>query len=504
MNQPSESDRRPRFAAIAGQSERTILLGTVLLVSSVSAAVGYILTQWFGVNVIASLLNVPKDCWRDWHMGIGGHCFSDYGMVVDTGLQPNPWAYEMILPFKDYQPIRTGGPPAAFLPALLFGWPAHLLGAPQLGLLAYLLALTIAVLAPAVWAARGARGLERVVIFVALGVAAVPAWGVIDRGNAAGFIAAIAMVFLVALRRERWGLVALMVILAALIKPWFIVLAVALFSTRQWKWGGLTLVGVAVTNFAAYLLWPRDFPHTITQSIHNLSAFSIPFQDLVSLRNVSFSRGLLLIPDTLEFFGTGGKMPDGFLGGARTLISYGILVLVVVSLLALGRRIPPVMVGIVVLTTATLFPPLAYYYYLIIALPIAALVVRDPNGSPGSGIFDRFTADGDRRRWVGLWASLASALSIAQIALPGLIVEEPVFGQLGARGIIAKIPVAYVTTEIFTPFLWLAAVVAIVLSYARRPAKSTADHAEQPHESAPENTIHASAGTSDLTAEASS
>ena len=113
MNQPSESARRPRFAAIAGQSERTILLGTVLLVSSVSAAVAYILTQWFGVNVVASLLNVPKDCWLDWHMGIGGHCFSDYGMVVNTGLQPNPWAYEMSLPIwqlpADYGP--AGRPP---------------------------------------------------------------------------------------------------------------------------------------------------------------------------------------------------------------------------------------------------------------------------------------------------------------------------------------------------------------------------------------------------------
>jgi uncharacterized membrane protein len=162
-----------------------------------------------------------------------------------------------------------------------------------------------------------------------------------------------------------------------------------------------------------------------------------------------------------------------------------------------------VMVGIALLTTAALFPPLAYYYYLVIALPIAALVVRDPDAPPGAGIFDRFSAGGDRRRWVGLWISLAAAFSIAQIALPGLIVEEPVFGQFGTRGIIGKIPVAYVTTEIFTPFLWLIAVVAIIVSYTRRPARSAGVHDERPGEGALDGDAHASAGTSALSAEPS-
>ena len=156
------------------------------------------------------------------------------------------------------------------MPHLLFGVPAEWLGAPRLGLIGYLLALTIAVLSPALWAARGARGLERVVVFVALGAAAVPVWAVIDRGNSVGFVVPIALVFLVALCRRRWGLVTIMVVLAALVKPQFAVLAVALFTARQWRLGGLALAGVAASNVAAYLLWPRDFPETITQSVHNL------------------------------------------------------------------------------------------------------------------------------------------------------------------------------------------------------------------------------------------
>ena len=222
------------------------------------------------------------------------------------------------------------------MPHLLFGLPAKWLGAPRLGLIGYLLALTIAVLSPAVWAARGARGLERVVVFVALGAAAIPAWAVIDRGNSTGFVVPIALVFLVALRRRRWGLVTIMVVLAALVKPQFAVLAVALLAARQWRLGGLALAGVAISNIAAYLLWPRDFPETITQSIHNLFHFSSSFAGLTDMRNISFGRALLLIPDIVKVHQTGSKIPHGFLAGPRSLIGYAVLVLVVVSVLALG------------------------------------------------------------------------------------------------------------------------------------------------------------------------
>ena len=258
----------------SGTPERTLLLRTILLALLVSAAIGYLLVS-SGVDVWSSMFAVPEDCWLDWDMNIGRHCFSHYPTALSAGLQPNPWVYEMSLPWGNYQPLRIGGPGSAMVPHLLFGFPARLLGAPRLGLIGYLLALTIAVLAPAVWAARGTQSrLGRVVVFLALGAAATPVWAVIDRGNSAGFLVPIALVLLVALQRQRWGLVAIMVVLAALVKPWFVVLAVALFAARQWRWGGLALGGVLISNIAAYLLWPRDFPGTITQSIRNLSSIS--------------------------------------------------------------------------------------------------------------------------------------------------------------------------------------------------------------------------------------
>ena len=69
---------RDQFSAAVNQSERTFLLGTVLLVSAVSAVVGYVLTQYYSVDVLSSLVSNPEDCMINWGPHIGRHCFSDY------------------------------------------------------------------------------------------------------------------------------------------------------------------------------------------------------------------------------------------------------------------------------------------------------------------------------------------------------------------------------------------------------------------------------------------
>jgi hypothetical protein len=461
---------RRHVSAFVNQSERTILLGTILMVSAVSAAIGFVLAQYYSIDVLSSLVSVPEDCFFDWGMQVGRHCSSDYGWSVGVGTRPNPWEpYPLYLPWNGYQSQPNVYTAAGMMPQLLFGLLGKWLHAPRLGLLAYLLAMTIACLTPAVWAARGARGLERVVVFVALGAAAIPAWVAIDRGNCVGFVVPIELVFLLALCRQRWGLVAIMVVLAALVKPQFAVLVFALFAARQWRWGGLTMAGMVISNIAAYLLWPRDFPQTIVQSIRNILGFG-SFQTRADLYNVSFAKGLLWVPDSIKARGPGG-VPDGFLAGPRSVLGYVVLFLVVVSVLALGRRIPPVTVGIALLATASLFPAASSRYYLVFVLPVAALLARDPNGPPGSGIFDRLETLGDRRHAVGTCLSLAAALTIAQITVPSPPIQAPIAGQMGAMGVVGTRPLV-VTTVALTPILWMIACAVIIVAYARKPAPS--------------------------------
>jgi hypothetical protein len=312
-----------------------------------------------------------------------------------------------------------------------------------------------------------------VVVFVACGVAAVPAWVAIDRANSVAIAAPVALVFLVAQLRQRWGLVAVAVVLAALIKPQFAVLAFALFAARQWRWGGIAIAGVVVSQLAAYLLWWRDFPYTIVQTIHNAQSYVSSSQILAGLYNVSFAKALLFIPDAVKLQQTGGKMPDGFLDGPRKMIGSLVLLVVVAGVLALGRRIPPVMAGIALLAAASLFPALTYHYYLVFAIPVAALVARDPDGPPGTGLFDRLAVLGDRRRAVGICVSLAAALTIAQIA-------------------------GY---TVITPILWLVACATILVSYARRPAASGPSDPEPPAEDSADKTADSSPSTPELVAE---
>ncbi|MHA7653208.1 glycosyltransferase family 87 protein [Mycobacterium sp. ML4] len=455
---------------MTGQSERTILLGTILLASTVSAATGFVLTQYYSVDVLSSVLYPPQDCWLGLPTNIGRHCFNDYTAVIAAAMRPNPWV-PLDFSHPVLAPIRY--PAAGMVPQVAFGLLGQWLGAPRLGVLGYLVVMTIAVLTPAVWASRGAPGLERVVILVACGPLALPAWFAIDRGNSVGFVVPIALVFLVALCRQRWGLVAIMVVLAALVKPQFAVLGLALLAGRQWRLTGMAVIGGVVTNLAAYLLWPQDFPHTILQSVHNLPANDA--EEVVELNNVSFTKVLFAFPDWIAALNNGGKLPD-FLAGPKMVLGYAILALVAVCVLALGRRIPPVMAGIVLLATASLSETVSYPYYLVFALPIAALVIRDPDGPPGSGIFDGLAGDGGRRRVVGISVSLAAALSIAApVALPAMGKALIwIGGQPGVIGLIDKTPVV-ATSATLSPLLWLIACAAIIVSYTRRPVPGAPD-----------------------------
>jgi hypothetical protein len=264
-----------------------------------------------------------------------------------------------------------------------------------------------------------------------------------------------------------------MVVLAALLKPQFVVLAIVLFAVRQWRWGGIALGGAVVFNVAAYLAWPQDFPHTIMQSAASTLGYGAGSVSAVATSNVSFSRSLLLVPDILMFLQTGGKMPDGYLAGPRSVIGYVILVLVVVAVLALGRRIPPVMAGIVLLVTAALFPMVSISYYFVVALPIAALLVRDPDGPPGSGIFDRLAAVAGRHRTVGIWVSVSTALTIATIALPSPPMQVLLYRKDGPP--IRELTV--LTTATLVPMLWLVTLAVIIVTYARKPATDTSTDA---------------------------
>ncbi len=208
----------------------------------------------------------------------------------------------------------------------------------------------------------------------------------------------------------------------------------------------------------------------------------------------------MLIPDGIKAYQTGGKIPDGYLLGPRSLAGYAVLVIIVVSVLALGPRVPPVLTGIMLLASATLFPSLVFHYYLVFVLPVAALVIRRPDGPPGAGIFDQLATHGGRRRAVGICVTLAVALSVAQVALPGRPFPEPVFGPMVGNpeviGVVGTRPL--VTTTLFlVPIAWLIACAVIIVSYTRRPASRDSTDRGQTQQGSPDRAVGAPSCTSE-------
>src|SRR5262249_19114730 len=154
--------------------------------------------------------------------------------------------------------------------------------------------------------------------------------------------APLALVFLVALSRRRWALVAVMVVLAALVKPQFAILVVVLFAARRWRMGGAALLGIVVTNLVAYLLWPHDFPGTIAQSIRHAVGYT-SFGPISTWWNVSFGNGLFSVTQEAIRLLTGHEIPREAINPAESIAGFAILVVVVVAMVALGRRIDPLM-----------------------------------------------------------------------------------------------------------------------------------------------------------------
>src|SRR5258705_12510080 len=103
---------REQLWMISRQSARTLMLGAILLLSAVSAATGFVLAQYYSADVLSSLIFLPRDCWIDFRMNFGVHCFSDYSWALTYAMQPNPWEPYRTLVENDY--LAAGMMPALF------------------------------------------------------------------------------------------------------------------------------------------------------------------------------------------------------------------------------------------------------------------------------------------------------------------------------------------------------------------------------------------------------
>lgn len=427
----------------------TLLVAALTLLLVLTAVVA----SYFGIDVVASLFYVVIDthCLGDdpaWS-GVGLHCFGDYYQVVSFVFRPNPWD------------VGSNYPASGMLPQAAFGFVGWLLDAPRVGLALYLLLAAAALITPAVWATRKASPTVRVLAIGLFGIASIPALAVLDRGNAVAFVVPALLAFFIGLRRGNVIMVAIAIVAATLIKPQFVILLIALFALRRWKVMFVTVGAIGIASLIPYLFWPAQFPSTIWQSILNALRFGRSHTLVVDYPpNVSIGKGLYEI-DHLGRLVLGLPVNE-WLAEWGGVIGMAVAAAFVVAVWVLGKRIPPLVAGIVLAACASLFPGTSYTYYLVFAIAVAAVLLRDP-AEPVSGEFGRGALDAPERGLVGFATgaiAVATALSLTRILLP-VRLDVHVDGQPERDDILLVLAAV-------VPVAWTVAILAALIGWARR------------------------------------
>jgi hypothetical protein len=445
-----------RVAVRRSYRPSALLFALVIVLAALSLLSGYVLIHYFNKDVLSSITYDSNDGWcLIGTESIGTHCFGDYSSVVLSAAQQNPW-------------IAVNGhvsnyPASGMLPQFLFGSIGALFGSHLVGLFAYLLVLTAALISPAIWASRGKTLTMRLLTVFLFGLFSAPALMTLERGNAIGFVVPALLAYLVALRRGNYTVVVIAIVLASLVKPQFALLVLALFILRKWRHAILAFSGVVAANLLAYLAWPRDFPETLWQSALAI----LRYGGGVSLAddfpaNVSLAKGMYWVEHwARKLFGFSNlhsltAQNAGMIGAAIVLIA-------MVILLILGRRLPSHVAGIVLLALTSLFVSTTWSYYLVFALPVAAIILRDPSNTElgrhrWRGVFDQALSSVPKKIAVALTV-LAVAATVAQVPLPigASIPGQPPVNFAGS--------VVVHTTVDAVPVLWLIAAFAILVAW---------------------------------------
>jgi hypothetical protein len=274
---------------------------------------------------------------------------------------------------------------------------------------------------------------------------------------------------LIAVRRGKFTAAVIAITAAALIRPQFLILIAVLWALRKWRLSVIALVSVGVSNLVAYAAWPRDFPRTLIDSVIAVAHYGRQYSMADDFpANVSLGKGAYEIDRwLLSFF---GRVPSPVVvDHYGAVVAFGVAAIVILLVIALGRRLPVLLSASLVLMGATLFPGATWTYSLSSCLAIAAVLLRDP--------LDRAP---DRDRWRGgldgipatplqtmaiVLTVFATAASLSRIVLPQLL-KIPPSANPGHQVI------AY-TTASAAPVLWILASLAVIAAWSRSRPQDT-------------------------------
>lgn len=309
--------------------------------------------RYFSIDVGAWWIFSPvADGWCDTTRGegIGGHCFGDYALTEKIAGEEDPWANSITGSFNY--------PAGALLIFLGLGHLRDFLGDPNIGLTVFL-ALTLLALAIPALMVRSPVSWGSRILLVMGSLSTIPSLLVIDRGNSVGIAFGVLFLGVYALSRRVFFWAALLIVLAALIKPQYALFAILFAAQRKWMHFFWVATSIIFTQLIAFSAWPGDFPAKLGRSTRAIAGYSGNWDfDQPELPNYSIARGVL---DAL-----GWLLPD-FRTELHAMVYLWAFVLLVFAVI-FARHVSFLTLLVVIGTISSFAVSVSWGYYAVIAL----------------------------------------------------------------------------------------------------------------------------------------
>ena len=358
-------------------------LGTLIALPAI-----WVSSQYFEKDVAAPLSYMARDGWCE--VGVspnaGIHCFGDYASqaltaehdfgIGDRDFTKGPYPSD---PKAAYNSLY---PPIGQFPHVVSDLLREGFAGRQPAFYAYFAFLLLAVLSPAIWLGwLWRRSALLLIPLVVIGIATLPVIAVLDRANSAGFIVPLLLAFVLFLRRDPPWLSPAMAVGAALIRPQFALLLLALLALGRWRSAvasAFAIVGITVVSFA---LTAGGLVPSLSSWWTNLTQFQGGTGDirLPAPANISMARSVVGVAQWVQNVpGPLGSIGDWLVPAIYRypLIPTACLVVVTAVVFSLCRRtIPRSVVIVIPLALAAMASTVSPAYYLTFALVIAAMIM---------------------------------------------------------------------------------------------------------------------------------
>ena len=374
--------------------------------------------SYFKLDVYSSRIFPGEDGWCNPPVeGLGVHCWGDYYYPMYLLSQENPFSGELVNSY----------PAAALFPFVIFRALTQFSGIPYMGLLTYLTLMTLAI-AYSVWFATKGQSLEtRVLLFSTLVFFSPGVLAVIDRGNSTGFLVGILVWLFASLRNSKHNQSVLALALMSVVKPHFGLLTVAFILGGKVKLGvqGM-LLGVLLNVFAFLALWPSSFPGNLWSWFTGF----LGYQDYGSVaapwpQNISFSQAIYSLFYGLDIIAMGALQPTlTIIENYQSLWGSFILVLVFTMIAFQRKNITPGQMIVLATSAISMTSAISFYYYIALAIPFILILTSESRENQKAAQTSGTSTLGVNFH---LWA--ASALTLVQIPIPGLVYGDKILGS---------------------------------------------------------------------------